>query len=230
MNAVFIRSGFWLCLLASAEVVAASECLPTIEQAWIRAAPPGAKLLAGYATVKNPCARPVVVIGAESMDFGEAMIHQTVVQDGVSRMRPAHRLPIPAKGELKFVPGGLHLMLMQPLKALPEGSRARVRLLLADGRKLFAEYPVQREAPMAAACMAMPNAVSASSRPLDRRMLKKLAARTSLRDAVAALGPAARDVGSGLHVLEWNLSKSEVLRISAPDFCSPSLAQGISSR
>lgn len=230
MNANLIRSGLWLCLLASAGVMAAPECMPTIEQAWVRAAPPGAKMLAGYATVKNPCAKPAVIIGVESMDFGAAMIHQTIVENGVSKMRPADRLPVPAKAELKFAPGGTHLMLMQPLKALPEGSRARVRLLLADGRKLFAEYPVQREAPMAAACVAMPNAVSTSSRPVDRRMLEKLAARASLRDAVAALGPAARDVGSGLHVLEWEISKSEVLRISAPDFCSPSLAQGVSSR
>lgn len=230
MYANLFRAGLWLCLLASVEVMAASDCRPTVEQAWVRAAPPGATMFAGYATVKNPCPTAIAVVGVESMDFGAAMIHRTTVEGGVSRMRTADHLPVPARAELKFAPGGFHLMLMQPLRALPEGSRARIRLLLADGRKLFAEYPVQREAPLPAACVAMAGAVSTAARTVDRRLLAKLPPRSSLREAVRLLGPAARDVGSGLHVLEWDVSKSEVLRISAPDFCSPSLAQGVSRR
>jgi len=234
MNAKSFLLGLPLLLAASAAVAAAPAepvaCMPVIEGAWVRAAPPGATMFAGYATVKNQCGKPAVVVGVESMDFAEAMIHQTVVEDGVSKMRHADRLPVPAKGELRFSPGGLHLMLMQPRRALPEASRVRIRLLLADGRKVFAEYPVQREAPPAAACQSMPGAVSTSARMLDRRLVNKLAARISLRDAVAALGPAVRDVGSGLHVLEWDVSASDVFRISAPDFCAPSVSQRLSRK
>lgn len=104
-------------------------------------------MMAGYLTLRNDCAKPVVLSGVESLDFGEAMIHETIVQNGVSRMRHAGELVLPAKSTLVFEPGGRHLMLMRPLRALPTGSRARIRLILGDGRKLFAEYEVRREAP-----------------------------------------------------------------------------------
>jgi copper(I)-binding protein len=38
-------------------------------------------------------------------------------------------------------------MLMGPVRELPEGAHARIRLVLADGRRVFAEFPVRREAP-----------------------------------------------------------------------------------
>lgn len=104
-------------------------------------------MMAGYVTLRNDCGQPVAVVGVESMDFGDAMIHETLVENGVSRMRHADSLALPAKSALVFEPGGRHLMLMKPLRPLPEGSRARIRLILADGRKLFAEYEVRREAP-----------------------------------------------------------------------------------
>lgn len=104
-------------------------------------------MLAGYATVRNDCARPIAIVGAESMDFAEAMIHRTVVENGVSRMRHAARLEVPAHGRLQFAPGGTHIMLMRPNRALPAGSKARIRLLLADGSRVFAEYEVRTDPP-----------------------------------------------------------------------------------
>lgn len=118
-----------------------------VEAPWVRAAPPGAKTLAGYLVLRNPCDAAVEVVGVESLDFGMPMIHRTVEEGGVSRMREAGRMALAPGGELRFEPGGLHLMLMQPLRPLAEGDVARVRLVLADGRRVFAEYPVRREAP-----------------------------------------------------------------------------------
>ncbi|HEU0153323.1 MAG TPA: copper chaperone PCu(A)C [Arenimonas sp.] len=118
-----------------------------IESPWVRAAPPGAASLAGYLVLRNRCAAPVEVADVESMDFGMPMIHRTVVEDGVSRMRPAGKLVVAPGGSLRFEPGGLHLMLMRPLQPLAEGDVARIRLVLADGRRVFATFPVRREAP-----------------------------------------------------------------------------------
>ena len=139
--------GFALACSASAGVVAAAECTPVIEKPWVRAAPPGASTLAGYLVLRNPCEAAVEVSGVESRDFGMPMIHRTEVVDGVSRMRPAGKLVVAPGGELRFEPGGLHLMLMKPRRALAEGDQASVRLVLADGRRVFAVFPVQREAP-----------------------------------------------------------------------------------
>ncbi len=148
MNARHLFAGLLALLPASAAVAATpADCLPVVESPWVRSAPPGAKTLAGYLVLRNPCEAPVVVVDVESLDFGMPMIHRTVEEGGVSRMREAGRLELPPGGELRFEPGGLHLMLMRPLRPLAEGDVARVRLVLEDGRRVFAEYPVRREAP-----------------------------------------------------------------------------------
>lgn len=147
MNVLRPVLGLLLALSASASVGATPACVPVIEQAWVRAAPPGASTLAGYLVLRNPCRSTVVVVDVESLDFGMPMIHRSEEVDGVSRMRPAGKLSVPAGGELRFEPGGLHLMLMKPKQAMPEGSRVRARLVLADGRRIFAEFPVRRTAP-----------------------------------------------------------------------------------
>ena len=147
--------GLSLLMLASAFPALAAQpdadpgCQPVIESPWVRAAPPGAASLAGYLVLRNPCATAVEVADVESKDFGMPMIHRTVVEDGVSRMRPAGKLVVAPGESLRFEPGGLHLMLMRPLQPLAEGDVARVRLVLADGRRVFAEFPVRREAPAA---------------------------------------------------------------------------------
>lgn len=41
----------------------------------------------------------------------------------------------------------------------------------------------------------------------------------SLRALLAALGPASRDVGSGLHILIWEARDGATLRASAPGLC-----------
>jgi copper(I)-binding protein len=138
-----------LALPASAAVGAETTCRPVIEQAWVRAAPPGAGTLAAYLVLRNPCAETVVVTDVESLDFGMPMIHRTEEVDGVSRMREAGDLSLAPGASLRFEPGGLHLMLMRPLRTLKEGDSARIRLVLADGRRVFAEFPVRREAPSA---------------------------------------------------------------------------------
>jgi len=160
MNVQHTYLGLALLGLASASVtgLAASEakplpvkaiekCMPVIQQAWIRSAPPGAKTLAGYLVLKNTCKTSIKVVDVESKDFAMPMIHRSVVENGVSKMRAPGVLEIKAGASLKFEAGGLHLMLMQPLRNLKEGDKAGVRLVLADGRKVYSEFPVLQQAP-----------------------------------------------------------------------------------
>ncbi|MEO8001669.1 MAG: copper chaperone PCu(A)C [Arenimonas sp.] len=125
----------------------ALQCAPVIQQAWIRSAPPGAQTLAGYMVLHNPCKTSITIANVESKDFGMPMIHRTVVENGVSKMRDPGVLEIKPGASLKFEAGGLHVMLMQPLRALKEGDKASVNLVLADGRKVYAELPVLKKAP-----------------------------------------------------------------------------------
>ena len=147
MNALRLSLALLALPLASAAVAAGPACTPEIVRPWVRAAPPGATTLAGYLELRNGCDATVAVVDVESLDFGMPMIHRTVEEDGVSRMRAAGRLELAPGESLRFEPGGLHLMLMKPLRPLREGDRARLRLVLADGRRIYAEFPVRREAP-----------------------------------------------------------------------------------
>lgn len=80
----------------------------------IEAPRPGAAMSAGYMTLRNPGQTPITVSAISSPQYGTVDMHETVVEDGVARMRELPRLLVPAGGEARLEPGGRHLMLRQP--------------------------------------------------------------------------------------------------------------------
>jgi hypothetical protein len=75
--------------------------------------------------------------------------------------------------------------------------------------------------PSSAPTCAPPLVITSSrAKPLEVGVVAKLAADASIADVVKALGPAARDVGSGLHIVEWDLSDGRVLRLSTTGLCA----------
>jgi periplasmic copper chaperone A len=109
---------------------------PTITDAWIRQVPPAARMTAGYLRVANPGPEPLVIVGAESPLFGSIEVHGTVMEDGVARMRHQDTVTVGPGEVVSFEPGGLHLMLMQSLDAIPSSGEIELALLLADGGRL----------------------------------------------------------------------------------------------
>jgi hypothetical protein len=72
------------------------------------------------------------------------------------------------------------------------------------------------------------DAVSTFAKPADATIARALVPRIAVRDAVKLLGPASRDVGSGLYVFEWDLTDGSVFHISSGgDLCAKSVASGI---
>ena len=104
-------------------------------------------MLAGYATVRNPCAKAVQVTGVSSRDFAAAMMHETVLANGMSTMRHTATVTIPAGGEVVFAPSGRHIMLMQPMRVLKVGDKVRITFVLSDGTKVAADFAVLRDLP-----------------------------------------------------------------------------------
>ena len=78
-------------------------------------------------------------------------LHETVVTHGVSRMRRARAVPVPAGGVLRMRPGEKHMMLMHPQRVLKPGDRTRVSLQLKDGRRISAMFEVRTAAPPSSA-------------------------------------------------------------------------------
>ena len=118
-----------------------------ISDAWIREGPPVVSTLAGYARVENLTDREIALVGATSPDFTAVEFHRTEVVDGLARMREEQVIVIAAGASVSLEPGGLHMMLMNPQRALKAGDRAIVELRLSDGRLVRVELPIRRQAP-----------------------------------------------------------------------------------
>jgi copper(I)-binding protein len=103
--------------------VAAAQGVPAVSarNGWIREAPPGATALAGYVSLANAGATPVHCASVSGPDFGAAELHRTVVEDGVSHMLADQAVEVPAGGVAELAPGGLHVMLFRPSRALHAG-------------------------------------------------------------------------------------------------------------
>ncbi|UXI67195.1 copper chaperone PCu(A)C [Tahibacter amnicola] len=114
-----------------------------IRDGWIRAAPPGATMLAGYATLVNTGATPVTVVGARSTAFGEVSLHTTTLIDGVARMRPVGALPIAPGASASLAPGGHHLMLMAPSQPMTVGTGVEIELVLQSGETIPGRFTVR---------------------------------------------------------------------------------------
>jgi len=144
MNIRLHRTFTVLLLLIGSSLVMADATL-TIGEPWIREAPPTARVMAGYLTMINAGDTPVTVTSISSPDFEDAEIHRTVVEDGIARMLPVSQLEIPANSPLKLEPGGLHLMLFNPQRPLPEGETVTLIIHHSNGSKVTATAPVIRK-------------------------------------------------------------------------------------
>lgn len=113
--------------------------------AWIRIAPPGAMMLAGYLTLSNHGDAVAELQSLHSDAFAAVELHQTEIIDGVSRMRAVANLRIAPGESLTLRPGGMHLMLMQPASALPEP--VPIVFTWRDGSHLTVAFELRHAAP-----------------------------------------------------------------------------------
>ena len=115
-----------------------------VSDAWVRAAPPGTTVLAGYMTVSNPGKHAVVVDSVTSPDFGAVEIHRTVVEQGIARMLPVEQLDIRANDRVVLQPGSFHLMMFDPARPLPAGDEVTLLLHTRRGQCIRVSAPVIR--------------------------------------------------------------------------------------
>jgi hypothetical protein len=84
-----------------------------IEHPWAAAAPQGATTGIAYMRIANTGRAPIRLMGAATPAAQRVEIHTMSMDGGVMRMRPiVGGLVIPASGEVRLTPGGLHLMLI----------------------------------------------------------------------------------------------------------------------
>jgi copper(I)-binding protein len=114
-----------------------------ITDAWVRTAPPGATMMAGYATVKNTGKQTRTLSGINGKDFDSIEIHKTVIEGGVSKMLMLDTVDIAAQGEARFEPGGMHLMMFSPKRELKAGDTLPLTFSCGGKKRLKANFVVK---------------------------------------------------------------------------------------
>jgi copper(I)-binding protein len=104
-----------------------------ISDARIKNLPPTVPVRAGYMTIHNPEPGAVTIISVRSDAFASVEIHQSLMKDGMMHMEPVDELRIDAGTSAQLAPGGLHLMMMQPVDPTHPGDEIEVFLQLDNG-------------------------------------------------------------------------------------------------
>lgn len=115
-----------------------------IEQAWARATPPMATVVAGYLVVVNDGDTPDRLLRIDSGIAQRIEMHRTVNAGGMMRMRPIEGgAVVPAHGRLQFAPGGNHLMLIGPAHPLVAGQTFEAMLVFEHAGARRVEFQVR---------------------------------------------------------------------------------------
>lgn len=107
----------------------------TVEQCWVRLLPNHLPS-AGYFVIHNHGKEAVEVLAAATPSYDNVMLHETIEEDGMMKMKMVESLSVPAQGRLDFKPGGLHAMFEQPTAVLQVGDVMPLELLFEGNKKL----------------------------------------------------------------------------------------------
>lgn len=72
----------------------------------------------------------------------------------------------------------------------------------------------------------MTQVVSPAAAPLNPDRFSAVTADMTLRQIIELLGPAVRDIGSGLHILEWQSTDGRIFRANGPSYCERPMHSG----
>lgn len=106
---------------------APQEMSVVIRAGKVRTPSPG-RPTGGYLDVTNDGPNPFSIVAASSPDFARVELHTHEMKDGMMAMRQIDAVSVPAGQTVSFAPGGLHLMLFEPTRALKKGDVVTVAL------------------------------------------------------------------------------------------------------
>lgn len=128
----------------------AIACDLKVASAWIRTAPGNATTLAGYAVLSNAGSKTLSVASAQSAAFAKVEMHESLTENGISKMRPIEKLELTAGVKVEFAPAGKHFMLINPKAALRSGDVVAIKIKDSTGCETTASFKVSGGASAAA--------------------------------------------------------------------------------
>jgi copper(I)-binding protein len=140
-------------LLFSAGVFAGAADHVTVQDPYVRLAPPNAPATGAFMVIKNNGDKDIKVLKADNPASKVTELHTHLNEGGVMKMRPVQAIDIKAKGEAALKPGGLHVMMIDLKAPMKEGDVVPITLTFDDGSSKQVDAKVVR--PMVAATPAM---------------------------------------------------------------------------
>lgn len=131
---------------ASPAVEAASPQVEgiSVSNAWVRQPPPSAQVAAGYMQIANHGPGDDRLVTVETDAATRVEIHEMDEVDGIMRMRElSGGLAVPAGAQVDLVPGGYHLMLMQPREGLEAGQQVEATLVFEAAGRMDVTFEVR---------------------------------------------------------------------------------------
>lgn len=108
---------------------------PHVMDAWVRLPAVSSRPAAGFFLVHGtPKADALVSVSSPKAQRIE--MHSMTEENGVMRMRAEASFAVPAKGELKFVPGGSHLMIFGLAADVKPGDKLPLTFTFKSGAKV----------------------------------------------------------------------------------------------
>ena len=135
-------------LLFSAGVLAAAADNVSVQDPYVRLAPPNAPATGAFMVIKNNGDKDVKVLKADNPVSKVTELHTHLHEGGVMKMRPVAAIEVKAKGQVALQPGGLHVMMIDLKAPMKEGDVVPITLTFDDGSSKQVDAKVVR--PMAA--------------------------------------------------------------------------------
>ena len=110
---------------------------------WTRATPPGAKVAAGYLSVRNSGKEPDRILNASSPAAERVELHVQMREGDVMKMREVQSVEVPPGQSRMLRPGSLHLMLVGLRKPLSRGENIPLTLRFERAGELRVELEVR---------------------------------------------------------------------------------------
>lgn len=96
-----------------------------------------------YLTIQNTGDDQERLLRAQTEVAENTELHVAQTNDGIAQMRPVAGVDIPARGEVVFKPGGLHLMLIGVARELRPGDHFPVTLLFKRAGSVTVQVTVR---------------------------------------------------------------------------------------
>ncbi len=119
-----------------------------VENPWARASAGSAKSGGAFMTIKNRGKEADRLIAAKSPVAKRASLHQTLIKDGVMKMRPAGAIDVPAGGMVMLKPGSYHVMFMGLREPLKKGATFPLALTFEKAGEIVVTVSVRKAGAM----------------------------------------------------------------------------------